>query len=42
MQKLPSIMNEMPAFIVVGAAHLCGENGLINELKKEGFTVEPM
>jgi uncharacterized protein YbaP (TraB family) len=33
---------EKPSFIAVGAAHLAGENGLINLLRKEGFTVTPV
>lgn len=30
------------AFIAVGAAHLGGENGVINLLRKEGYTVTPV
>jgi len=33
---------EKPSFIAVGAAHLAGENGLIELLRKEGFTVTPV
>jgi uncharacterized protein YbaP (TraB family) len=29
-------------FIAVGAAHLPGENGVINLLKMKGYTVEPV
>ncbi|RZL39279.1 MAG: TraB/GumN family protein, partial [Pedobacter sp.] len=33
---------EKPTFFGVGAAHLIGENGVINLLRKSGFTVEAM
>ncbi len=33
---------EKPSFIAVGAAHLAGENGLIELLRKEGFTLTPV
>ena len=29
-------------FIVVGSAHLVGENGILNLLKKAGYTIEPL
>ena len=38
---LPEI-NKKPSFIMVGVAHLPGEKGLINLLKKEGYTVQPI
>lgn len=41
-QKLPTIMKENPTFIAVGALHLPGEKGLLNLLKKQGYTVEPV
>ena len=28
--------------IVVGTGHLTGENGLIRQLRKNGYTVEPV
>jgi uncharacterized protein YbaP (TraB family) len=31
-----------PAFIVVGAAHLVGPDGLINTLKAKGYTVQQL
>jgi uncharacterized protein len=42
---IPQIMKlifEKPSFIAVGAAHLAGEFGVINLLRKEGFTVTPV
>ena len=38
-KKMPAIMGESTLF-VVGAAHLPGERGVIELLKKEGYTVE--
>ncbi|GAA4097551.1 TraB/GumN family protein [Mucilaginibacter panaciglaebae] len=40
--KAPGIMNEQPSFIVVGAAHLVGQYGLINQLRLKGYTVKPV
>lgn len=42
MKVIPGIIKEKSAFIAVGAVHLGGEEGLINLLKKEGYTVEPI
>lgn len=39
-QKLPAVMQAAPSFIAVGALHLPGEHGLLNLLKKQGYTVE--
>lgn len=33
-------IKDTPTFFGVGAAHLAGENGVINLLRKEGYTVE--
>lgn len=38
--KLPAIMKAAPTFVAVGALHLPGEKGLLNLLKKQGYTVE--
>ena len=38
--RLSSIINEKPSFIAVGALHLPGEHGLIEGLRRAGFTVE--
>ncbi len=40
MKKLPEIMKEKTSFIAVGALHLVGEEGLLNQLEKAGYTVE--
>lgn len=37
--QLDSIITNESSFIAVGAAHLGGENGLINLLRKKGYTV---
>jgi uncharacterized protein YbaP (TraB family) len=40
LEKLPAIMNEKSSFVAVGALHLPGENGLIEGLRKLGYTIE--
>jgi hypothetical protein len=35
-------MQDKSCFVAVGAGHLGGENGLINLLKKQGYSVEPI
>ena len=40
LKKLPAIMHERPSFIAVGALHLAGEEGLLFQLDKMGYTVE--
>ena len=39
---IENITKEAPAFIGVGALHLPGEQGVINLLRKQGYTVEPV
>jgi uncharacterized protein YbaP (TraB family) len=39
---IEKITKEAPAFIGVGALHLPGNQGVINLLRKQGFTVEPV
>lgn len=41
-EKMPAIMKDAPTLFVVGAGHLAGANGVLNLLKQQGFTVEPM
>ncbi|MDR0332263.1 MAG: TraB/GumN family protein [Dysgonamonadaceae bacterium] len=40
LDKLPAIMSEKSSFIAVGALHLPGEDGLIEGLRRLGYTVE--
>lgn len=40
MPKLMDAFNEKPVFVAVGAAHLVGEYGLLEMLRKCGYTVE--
>ncbi len=42
LEKLPAIMAEQSSFIAVGCLHLPGEVGLIEGLRKLGYTVEPV
>lgn len=42
LKELPEIMKEHPSFIAVGALHLPGENGVIEGLRKAGYTVTPI
>ena len=39
-QKMPEMMKKHSVFFAVGAAHLPGDNGVINLLKKAGYTVK--
>lgn len=40
--KLPEIMALQPTLVVVGALHLAGDEGLVNQLRLQGYTVEPV
>ncbi len=40
--QLKTIMKKESVFVAVGAGHLVGEKGLLNLLKKEGYTIEPL
>ena len=39
-EKMPAIMGDKSTLFVVGAAHLPGERGVLELLKKEGYAVE--
>ncbi|MFT3934225.1 MAG: TraB/GumN family protein [Chitinophagaceae bacterium] len=41
-KKMPAIMRDAQTLFAVGAGHLGGEKGVINLLRKAGFTVRPM
>lgn len=41
-EKLDKIMPEQSCLVCVGAAHLSGENGLLQLLRDRGYTVEPV
>jgi len=42
MEQLPKLMKEQSVFAAVGALHLFGDKGLINQLKAQGYTVTPV
>ena len=42
MTRLPGIMAQQPSLVVVGALLLAGEQGLVQLLRNEGFTVTPI
>ena len=39
-ELMPAMMTEQPTLFVVGAAHLCSEQGVLKLLEKAGYTVE--
>jgi uncharacterized protein YbaP (TraB family) len=39
MQRLPQALGAQPTLVAVGAMHLPGENGVLNLLQQQGFTV---
>ncbi|MBP6049913.1 MAG: TraB/GumN family protein [Chitinophagales bacterium] len=40
--KIEQLIQQKTCFIAVGAGHLAGENGILELLRKQGFTVEPI
>lgn len=42
MKKLPLLMSEQSCFIAIGCLHLTGETGLLNQLNKLGYKLEPV
>ena len=40
--KMPDVMKDKSTFFAVGAAHLLGEQGMINLLRKKGYVVKPI
>ena len=41
MKQLPELMKSQSCFVAVGFLHLVGDKGLVAQLKKAGYTVEP-
>ncbi len=41
-KRMPKIMKKNPTFFAVGTAHLLGEDGLIELLRAQGYTVTPI
>jgi len=41
-EKLKGILKDKPVVVAVGAGHLPGEKGVINLLRKAGYTVKPV
>jgi uncharacterized protein YbaP (TraB family) len=41
-QQTPALISAQPTFMVVGAAHLVGQYGLINQLRLKGYSVKPV
>lgn len=39
LSQMPEIMKEKPTFFAVGAGHLVGDRGVLNGLRKAGYTV---
>ncbi len=39
---MKELMHEQPVFFAFGASHLAGEYGLVNLLREEGYSVEPV
>ncbi len=42
LKQLPSLMRTQSCFIAVGFQHLVGELGLISQLRKSGYKIEPV
>lgn len=40
MKQLPELMKKQPQFVAVGALHLAGPDGLVNQLRNAGYTVK--
>jgi uncharacterized protein YbaP (TraB family) len=41
-ERMEGKMEQQPVFFAVGAGHLPGENGIIQLLRNEGYSVEPV
>jgi hypothetical protein len=41
-ERIPELVKNQSILICVGTVHLCGEDGLIQLLRKKGYTLEPV
>ena len=39
-KAMPDIMRQAPTFFAVGAAHLCGDRGVLRLLEQAGYKIE--
>lgn len=42
MKQLPKLMKQNALFVAVGALHLAGKTGLVQQLREQGYTVTPI
>jgi uncharacterized protein len=42
MKVIPEMIREQSTFVTVGALHLTGETGLVNQLRRAGYNVTPL
>ncbi|WP_304296218.1 TraB/GumN family protein [Porphyromonas gulae] len=42
MEKIPALLSAKPTLIAVGAGHLIGEKGLVQELRTHGYKLRPL
>ncbi len=42
LRQLPALMKDQSLFVAVGALHLTGKAGLVQQLKSQGYTVTPV
>ena len=42
MEKIPALLSAKPTLIAVGAGHLIGEKGLVQELRARGYKLRAL